>query len=246
MQLTAHPTHAAHRAARIPRRQYLAPSQEVESLLAARSSMDKLLLFAPQRAAPPQVLMFPVQYHAVGECIAHPNGPCKCIKTRPMGRSQADAWKVLGSRHKARCPLAPSDTTPGSSRPSSWPRSTIATRPVRRSSCFEARDRNAVPDPPPLSRLSSTPQEICPIGSRVAVACGPVRRTASAGTPGAAFRPSTAQAAVGGQLLLHMRALQYAQAHRAMGFQGAREGGKALPKPPGSRRVLDRAVDASG
>ncbi|KAJ1472887.1 hypothetical protein T484DRAFT_1838552 [Baffinella frigidus] len=253
MPLAAQPTHATHRAARIPRRQYLAPSQEVESLL-PRLSKNQLPLFAPQRAAPPQALRFPVQYHAVGQCLAHPHRLCKCIKTRSMGRSQADAWKVLGRRYKARCSLATRDThAPAGrarpTRPNSWPKSATA-----------ARDRNAVPDPPALARQSSTPafrpstaqpaagrqycllrmreqdharahrprtgaQEICPVSSRAT----PVRRTASAGTPVCLLRSSSAQDPSGGQCLLRMRELEHARAHRVMRFQEGR----------------DRAVDAS-
>jgi len=153
MQVTAL---TATRATRIPRRQSLAPPFEIEKLLVDRSSI------------------FPAHYHAVGECIAHPQRPCKCIKTRRMAQSQADAWQELGRRFKERCPL-PADLRSGRS------------HPARRSSCFEVRDRTVVPDRPALARRSSMPQERCPIGSPVAAACGRMRRNASTGTPGAAF-----------------------------------------------------------
>ncbi|KAJ1466656.1 hypothetical protein T484DRAFT_1987782 [Baffinella frigidus] len=233
-----HTTHAAHRqAARIPRRQSLAPLQERESLLVARSSMDELLLFAPQRAAPSQALMFPVQYHAVGECLAHPHRPCKCVKTRRMAQSQADAWLELGKRFKERYPKATPDTPTGRA------------RPARRSSCFEVRDRTEVAGPPAFTRVSSVPQKSCPVGSRAA---GPVRRTASTPTPAAAFRPSSAQDSPQQTLLLRqqmlrlrMRELEHAREHRAMEaradvvlpMMGSRAGGKALPKLAGPRRV---------
>ncbi|KAJ1474800.1 hypothetical protein T484DRAFT_1751435 [Baffinella frigidus] len=199
MPNTAQPAHAARRAARIPRRQSLAPSEELESLL-PRLSMDQLLILAPQRAAPPQALRFPVQYHAVGECLAHPRRPCRCTKTRSMGQSSAVAWKELGHRYKAsrlttRDTPAPADRS-RPTRPNSWPKSTTA-----------ARDRNAVTDPPALARLSSTPQEICPTVLHVS---GDLSRT-----PGAAFRPNAAQAAAGRQYcLLRMREQDCARAHR--------------------------------
>ncbi|KAJ1466658.1 hypothetical protein T484DRAFT_1861063 [Baffinella frigidus] len=163
-----HTAHVSPSAARIPRRQSLAPSQERKSLLVARSSMDELLLFAPQRAAPSQALMFPVQYHAVGECLAHPHRPCKCVKTRRMAQSQADAWLELGRRFKGNCPLAP-DTPTG------------LARLARRSSCFEVHDRTEVADLPALTKLSFTPQKSCPVGSPAAAGCGSVRRTVSTG-----------------------------------------------------------------
>ena len=98
-----------------------------------------------------------------------------------------------------------------------------------------------MPDLPALTRLSSTPQKSCPVSSLAAsvhAACGPVRRTASTGTPGPAFRPNSAQAAPPERLSLRlqtvrlrMRELEHAHARR-MGMQEeARAGGKALPKP---------------
>ncbi|KAJ1492140.1 hypothetical protein T484DRAFT_3641428 [Baffinella frigidus] len=234
MQLTAHVSPSA---ARIPRLPSLAPSQELKSLLVARSSMDELLLFALQRAAPSQALMFPVQYHAVGECLAHPHRPCKCVKTRRMAQSQADAWLELGKRFKERYPKATPDTPTG------------CARPARRSSCFEVRDRTEVAGSPAFTRVSSAPQKSCPVGS-------PVRRTASTPTPAAAFRPSSAQPAPQQTLLLRqqtlrlrMRELEHARAHRAMEARAmveARARGKTLPKLAGPRRVRDRVDDASG
>ncbi|KAJ1466194.1 hypothetical protein T484DRAFT_1988477 [Baffinella frigidus] len=216
-----HTAHAAHRqAARIPRRQSLAPLHERESLLVARSSMDELLLFAPQRAAPSLALLFPVQYHAVGECLAHPHRPCKCVKTRRMAQSQADAWLELGKRFKERCPLPPPDTPTGRA------------RPARRSSCFEVRDRTEVADPPAFTRVSR----------RTASTPTP----AAAFRPSSAQDAPQQTLLLRQQTLrLRMRELEHARAHRAMEaradvvlpMMGSRAGGKALPKLAGPRRV---------
>jgi hypothetical protein len=151
------------------------------------------MLFTPQRTAPPQALMLAVQFHAIGECIAHPHRTCNCIKTRSMSQSPADAWRELGRRYKARCrgcagrDLLMDRTLP--TRPRSWP----------------VCDRNTVPDPPALTKLSSTPQKSCPVTSlrsrpvtstapSLQAAAGPVRRTASTNTPGDASRLSPWQA----------------------------------------------------
>jgi len=230
---------ATRQATRIPRRQSLPPTQEQHNLLVPRSSKDQLLLFAPQRAALSLALLFPVQYHAVGECLAHPHRPCNCVKTCRMAQSQAHAWNELGRRFKERCPLGG-----GGARGTVTGRSRLA----RRRSCFEVDDCNALPDPPALTRLFSTPQKSCPVTSLAAAACGPVRRTASTGTPGAVSRSSSAQASPQPTLLLRqqtlrlrMRELEHARAHRIM---EARPVIKGLPKLAGSRR--NHAADASG
>ena len=275
MQLIAH---VPRRAARIPRRQSQAPPLQMESLVVARSTSDEI--FAPQRAAPSLALMFPVLYHAVGECLAHPHRPCKCVKTRRMAQSQTDAWNELGSRFKEfkrfeRTVSAPLERTVLSPRNSVMQRacsspgpassglpapqnvsgvSTPATagtstptgraHPARRHSCFAFHVRNAVPDPPALARLSSTRRKSCPVTSLAAAACGPVRRIASTGTPGAVFRPSSAQVAPQPTLILRqqtvrirMLELEHARAHRIR---------EEATKPAGSRRVQDRAIDATG
>ncbi|KAJ1492115.1 hypothetical protein T484DRAFT_3024077 [Baffinella frigidus] len=58
----------------------------------------------PTRSAPTPSLRFPVQFYAIGQCLAHPDGEeggrCKCVKTREMAQSQACAWRELGSRFK--------------------------------------------------------------------------------------------------------------------------------------------------
>jgi len=181
-------THGPRRTAFIPRRQSLALPQEQENMLGACSSMDQLQLFAPKRAEPPLALLFPVLYHAVGECLAHPHLPCKCVKTRPMAQSSRDAWHELGSRfkqtegfartiadplqramislrnsvvHRACSPPGPERSghpTPprvsGMSAPTAAGTSTPTGRahPARRSSCLKARDRNATPNLPALTR----------------------------------------------------------------------------------------------
>jgi len=280
MQLIAH---APRRAARIPRRQSQAPSLEMESLIEVvpRSSLDEI--FAPPQAAPSLAPMFPVLYHAVGECLAHPHRPCKCVKTSRMAQSQADAWKELGSRFKehkrfertvsaplehtvfslrdsvmqracsspgpaSSCPPTPQHVS-GVSTPTAASMSTATgcPRPARRRSCVEVHGRNAVPDPPALTRLSSTRQKSCPVSSLAAAVFHPVvRRTASTGTPGAAFRPSPAQVVPQATLFLRqqtvrirMLELEHARAHR-MSIQ------EEATKPAGSRRVQNRAVDATG
>jgi len=211
MPLAAHPAHAARRAARIPRRKTLAPAKEVEPRK-DKDDLDQLMLFAPQRTAPPLALMLTVQYHAVGECIAHAHRTCNCVKTSSMSQSPADAWREMGRRYKARCRGRAGRDTPTDrslpARPRSWP----------------VRERNTVPDPPALTKLSSTTQKSFPVISRAAA--GPVRRTASTNTPGDASRLSSSQAVPQPtfllrqeSLLLRMRELRHAQAHRAMGFQ---------------------------
>ena len=246
MQLIAH---APRRAARIPRRQSQAPPLQMESLVVARSTLDEI--FAPQRAAPSLALMFPVLYHTVGECLAHPHRPCKCVKTRPMAQSQADAWDELGRRFKEHtrfertvsaplectvlslrnsvvqraCPppgpassglRTPQHATAGTSTP------TGRSRPARRSSCFEFHGRNAVPDPPALTRLSSTPQKSCPVSSLAAAACG---------EPTLLLRQQTVR--------IRMLELKHARAHR-MAIQ------EEATKSARSRQVQNRAVDTTG
>ena len=101
MQLTAlTATHAA----RIPRRQSLVPPLEIEELLVDRSSM------------------FPAKYHAVGECLAHPQRPCKCIKTRGMAQLPADAWHELGRRFKETSDRTAAPDQPALARRSSMPK----------------------------------------------------------------------------------------------------------------------------
>ena len=101
MQLTAlTTTHAA----RIPRRQSLVPPLEIEELLVDRSSM------------------FPAKYHAVGECLAHPQRPCKCIKTLGMAQLPADAWHELGRRFKETRDSTAAPDRPALARRSSMPK----------------------------------------------------------------------------------------------------------------------------
>jgi len=66
-------------------------------------------LFVPARSKPNPTHRFPVHYHAIGHCLAHPDRACRCIKTREMAQSQGFAWRELGSRfkHVARTVSAP-------------------------------------------------------------------------------------------------------------------------------------------
>jgi len=54
----------------------------------------------PTRSAPTPSLRFPVQFYAIGQCLAHPDCICKCIKTREMAHSQKYNWHELGNRFK--------------------------------------------------------------------------------------------------------------------------------------------------
>mmetsp|Transcript_39398 Transcript_39398/g.89809 ORF Transcript_39398/g.89809 Transcript_39398/m.89809 type:complete len:251 (-) Transcript_39398:15-767(-) len=54
----------------------------------------------PTHSAPNPTLRFPVQFYAIGQCLAHPDCICKCIKTREMAHSQKYNWHELGNRFK--------------------------------------------------------------------------------------------------------------------------------------------------
>ncbi|KAJ1474455.1 hypothetical protein T484DRAFT_1970537 [Baffinella frigidus] len=57
-------------------------------------------LFGPTRSSTKPTLRFPVQFYAIGQCLAHPDCICKCIKTREMAHSQKYNWHELGNRFK--------------------------------------------------------------------------------------------------------------------------------------------------
>jgi hypothetical protein len=70
-------------------------------------------------------LMFPLEYHALGDCLAHPNKICNCAKVSRMQNSQSQAWQELGRRFRIRV--------------SERPAATEQIRTARRTSCFEFR-----------------------------------------------------------------------------------------------------------
>ena len=43
-----------------------------------------------------------IELHELGDCIAHPETACNCVKVNIMGRSPAAAWTMLGKRFQAR------------------------------------------------------------------------------------------------------------------------------------------------
>ena len=88
------------------------------------------------------------ELYELGDCIAHPETACNCVKVKIMGQSPATAWSMLGRRFKARhCSSACA--------PPSCARH-------RRSSCLDF-DSSKHPSESPLSsattEAASSPQE---------------------------------------------------------------------------------------
>ena len=86
---------------------------------ALRAKTPSVLL--PQRRSPPLAALLiqlrqrerPYhELHALGDCLAHPDTVCNCVKVNIMGQSPVKAWSVLGKRFKER-----RATTEGASSP---------------------------------------------------------------------------------------------------------------------------------
>ena len=89
------------------------------------------------------------ELHELGDCIAHLDTACNCVKVNVMGQSPANAWSVLGKRFKARhCTSFDLDS---STHPSASPLSSATTQGA--SSPLET-------SAPLLARCSSDPPRL--------------------------------------------------------------------------------------
>ncbi|KAJ1492119.1 hypothetical protein T484DRAFT_1931916 [Baffinella frigidus] len=190
----------------------------------------------PTHSAPNPTLRFPVQFYAIGQCLAHPDGEegwrCKCVKARVMTQSQAYAWNELGGRfkHIVRTVSAPLERTKISRRESVATEGRACSTPV-----------------PAISGPSTPSRRVCGVSAPTAGTSTP-KTLASPGTAlPCAPTPKAERSARSKSQTFKLRALSlfYARAAgpqrvRAQGPPGylapVKNGASALPQVCGNLR----------
>ena len=81
-----------------PRIRSSSPATTQDAFHRRRSTGDEL--FGPSRTRSAPDDLFPVQYHALGECLRHPHERCSCVRAQVQANSQSSAWRELGNRFK--------------------------------------------------------------------------------------------------------------------------------------------------
>jgi len=193
-------------------------------------------LFGPTRSSTKPTLRFPVQFYAIGQCLAHPDGEegwrCKCVKARVMTQSQAYAWNELGGRfkHIVRTVSAPLERTKISRRESVATEGRACSTPV-----------------PAISGPSTPSRRVCGVSAPTAGTSTP-KTLASPGTAlPCAPTPKAERSARSKSQTFKLRALSlfYARAAgpqrvRAQGPPGylapVKNGASALPQVCGNLR----------